>query len=866
MKQNVFGRIVPLLLAAAMLFAAVFPAAAAVGYPPGVTEKDAARAVGNTDRFAKSALPALAGDSLSGLVYNALFSDETLSGILTSLYSGMDEQAGSLKNLGIDVSPGALARALGAYPSVASALGSAPSWAEADLAGAEWGVSTKSGFADAAAAVFAPFNDLLYMLLCSGEYKLSILTVDGSDGYANTVMPLLETLDCGEIRSNSSFKSRAESDRNNMVADIVYSLLSFVDKVCASPADELTDVLPELGAYINDGRFEASVNALLEPVTLKIGFIRTFFTGAGLMKALMFFQDPSSVTRGFTENISGTVNGMTAEGGLKLAPIDTARLAECRGKKGDAYTDIVRWLAATIKLNADNASLKSSLPDESLAGMLSSVKDADEEKMTAAIIKLFSQTEGTAREYDRPLPSFTAGSVTYTANLTRDNFVKAYEGIDEVLSEAVADGGEYKDIKEAARTAIYSDKTMTAVANGIASVFRSDAPEKDMSGLVSLVLPGLTPEGFADLLDDRGYSAAASAYRSGRTDSEELKWGIEPGSRKQFSKALTAVLTPLIPLFDAFFANGTLEVGEGMAIGGTNGYETAVIPILEALGCDSDVLVPYEKYVKGAGKSDMITDITDPVLDLADRICERPVYTVCALLPNIVFFIQSGGLMQSVQDLLSPVETLLADLGITIPDFDIEKLKQTDILKEIGAQAAKLAEGMTLPEPDLAKIASLGKAETVPSAALSKGVNAQRLYVRADGPAVFITVLRFIVDALRDPANGEFLASQLSGGGGGMTSQFSSGISDKFAEMTTDETIEWLYRLFFRERAVEEITEEYIPTVIYNRTYRKGSSAGAAVTAAVIAVAAAGVVIWKRSGKKLSEVVKVRRRAKHADT
>ena len=537
------------------------------------------------------------------------------------------------------------------------------------------------------------------MLLCSGEYKLSILTVDGSDGYANTVAPLLETLDCGDIRSNSSFKSRAESDRNDMVADIVYALLSFVDKVCASPADELTDVLPELGAYINDGRFEASVNALLEPVTLKIGFIRTFFTGAGLMKTLMFFQDPSSVTRGFTENISGTVNGMTAEGGLKLAPIDTARLAECRGKKGDAYTDIVRWLAATIKLNADNESLKSSLPDESIAGMLSSVKAADEEKMTAAIIKLFSQ----------------AGSVTYTPNLTRDNFVKAYEGIDEVLSEAVADGGDYKDIKEAARTAIYSDKTMTAVANAIASLFRSDDPEKDMSGLISLVLPGLSPEGFADLLDDRGYSAASSAYRSGKTDSEELKWGIEPGSRKQFSKALTAVLTPLIPLFDAFFANGTLEVGEGMAIGGTNGYETAVIPILEALGCDSEVLVPYEKYVKGAGKSDMITDITDPVLDLADRICERPVYTVCSLLPNIVFFIQSGGLMQSVQDLLSPVETLLADLGITIPDFDIEKLKQTDILKEIGAQAAKLAEGMTLPEPDLAKIASLGQAETVPS-------------------------------------------------------------------------------------------------------------------------------------------------------
>ena len=81
-----------------------------------------------------------------------------------------------------------------------------------------------------------------------------------------------------------------------------------------------------------------------------------------------------------------------------------------------------------------------------------------------------------------------------------------------------------------------------------------------------------------------------------------------------------------------------------------------------------------------------------------------------------------------------------------------------------------------------------------------------------------------------------------------MMAQFASGLTDKFSKMTTDETIEWLYRLFFRERAVEEVTEEYIPNIIYNRTYKKGVSSGAIAAAVVVVAAAAavGVVFWRR--------------------
>ena len=36
--------------------------------------------------------------------------------------------------------------------------------------------------------------------------------------------------------------------------------------------------------------------------------------------------------------------------------------------------------------------------------------------------------------------------------------------------------------------------------------------------------------------------------------------------------------------------------------------------------------------------------------------------------------------------------------------------------------------------------------------------------------------------------------------------------------MTTDETVEWLYKIFFRERPVVEVKpeEDYLPTIIYS--------------------------------------------------
>ena len=73
---------------------------------------------------------------------------------------------------------------------------------------------------------------------------------------------------------------------------------------------------------------------------------------------------------------------------------------------------------------------------------------------------------------------------------------------------------------------------------------------------------------------------------------------------------------------------------------------------------------------------------------------------------------------------------------------------------------------------------------------------------------------------MKAPGNESLIKGFMGGGaegGNDMFATYSSGIGDEMAKMTTDETVEWLYKLFFRERAVKEIKpqDDYLPTIIY---------------------------------------------------
>jgi hypothetical protein len=99
------------------------------------------------------------------------------------------------------------------------------------------------------------------------------------------------------------------------------------------------------------------------------------------------------------------------------------------------------------------------------------------------------------------------------------------------------------------------------------------------------------------------------------------------------------------------------------------------------------------------------------------------------------------------------------------------------------------------------------------------GNNIMIYAVDSDQTAVLITILRYFVGVMKAPGNEDLMTSFMGSGSSenDMFATYSGGITEQLASMTTDETVEWLYKLFFRERPIveEKNEEEYLPTIIY---------------------------------------------------
>ena len=110
-------------------------------------------------------------------------------------------------------------------------------------------------------------------------------------------------------------------------------------------------------------------------------------------------------------------------------------------------------------------------------------------------------------------------------------------------------------------------------------------------------------------------------------------------------------------------AGEDLVLLDSIKIKGADGYNTAVIPILEALGCESGDIKTYKQYVKNASTDGVIKAVLDPLFNLVDEIFEKPVYTLTGILPNIMYFIDSGNFETCLNNLLLPLSGITSAFG-----------------------------------------------------------------------------------------------------------------------------------------------------------------------------------------------------------
>lgn len=841
------------------------PAVSAVTYPQGITAQQMTATIDKTDIIIETLLKSTKEGSLENLIFPQLFKDEVLSSLTVGIYSGIEENAEGISALGLDLSTKGVAKHLGDYSDVKEKLESFNKWSEANLDGASWGVSDKDSFIKATASVLAPFNELLYTLLCAGTYSINaVIGFEGDKGYEKSIIPALKALGCETITDSEVFYAMAKESKNSMLENILSDIFTLAERVTESPCNVLSEILPGIAYFLNDGGLDKAVASLIEPVRLQLFNISTFIK---VETILSFIQNSEFYTQSFTLSF----NDILSDTGLKMAEIDLEELSECGTANSDgtlvsdkaaAFTVLMRWVIDTAKLNKDSLSDIMSEDTAEMADLIDKLLAQDTDKLIAKLVGLLNMQQSNINDYAWTFSDFEAANVIYTPNLTRDKYQRVVDGIDDLINQFIAENGKNETAREALAPQIYSNKLVSTLACGIYGALAGE----DLKMLASAAGLDVTPAALANELKEARFAntryALSRVSKWEKVNVNTLTWGFRNGDKDGFVKALCAVLRPMEDVITMLLCEGKIQIMGAVDIYGSNGYNTAVIPLLEALGCDKNSILTYEEYKKAAEKGKATESLINAVLSLVERFLDRPVYTVTEILPNLLYFINNGGIETCIDNLIYPFTLILKDLGME----DMLKMPEMSEI-DIESMAADMMKGnnmgFDLSSFDIQQFAGMGELVTVESKRTQGGEAVTVSYLKADQPAIMVTLLRFIAQMMKTPGNENMMMGFMGSGDNDMFSNFSGGIGDEMTKMSVDETVEWLYKIFFRERAVVEIKpqEDYLPTIIY--TPEKSIDDAVPVLTGFLFIAAVEVlIVFNR--KRINYYLDARRKNKSA--
>ncbi len=825
--------------------------ASATVYPQGVTADKAENAIDNTDRLVNGLLENFADTSLKELVMPEILSDELLTLLLTEVYKALEKNSESISALGLDVSVSNVAYYLSNYKQVSEKLKTFSSWEQVNLDGVSWGVKDKQSFAIAASAMFGPLNSILHTLLCGGNYPIvgALAGIQGEKGYESAIIPIYNTLGLKSYTSPASFYSLASSDRYAIVYCIVSDLLGFVESVLDSPAQMLTENLPSIAYFVTSGSLEATITKLLEPLKVTV-------LGVPIL-TVDTFVDLSALEGGLDINLE---LGSGSSGDLQIAPLDLETFAACGTvsgdrvipNKGDVFIEFLRWVLETVKLNQ---SVITGLLTENgvdlqqynidINSLLTNLFSKPTDEIISILVNLLAGDKATINNYQWSFSNKKDSSAVYTENLTRDDFVRALSEVDGLVNQFVAEGGEYTTLRELLSPMLYSNSLLTQLVTELYSFLQGE----ELAKFVSLLNVDLSPEGVAKSLSDTQFSSVASILSNLREwkylNKDAVNWGFTDGDKEGFIDAVSAVLSPAEELFGMLLAGGKISLLDSIDFYGSDGYNTAVIPLLEALGVYYEDIPSYKEYLGLIKTQGTIKPIVTSVFSLVERVLDKPVYTVTEILPNLMYFLNNDGLSICIRNLIYPITNVLNQLGLgELVDFS--QLTNVDVNALIGKLLSDFGIDFSIAELNLSQFEGMGELVTVDSKRTQSGSQIKIYAVSADQPAVLVTVLRFVTETLKMPGNDTFILELIGSneelGSNSIVSALSQGIADKITNMTVDETLEWIFDIFFIERVTVDINtdDSYVPQITYVEKYRLPSGI---VTTVILIVLMLSVVM-----------------------
>lgn len=708
-------------------------------------------------------------DNLKDLVSSLIFTNANLTKLASALYGAIDPYKDYLGYAGIDVSKKGVAKLLTdgsygkTYSSAAKAIKNAKSWKK--LGNINWGFTDGSakaqqGFVNGLAAILRPLDGVLSLLLAgddlavgqiltdlvknlnfgsskdtvqlkNGKLRIRIkgsdkysktsvleinlykviedvksLSIYGGNGYESAIVPLLEALECPNVKTYKQYKADIKKSTDSVLTDVLNPIVGFLNKVLDAPFDTLTAVLPNVAYYIDNNGLAQLVNNLLSPVTSLLPVLKKNGVDVEvIIKALAGKSLNDLVKDALGVNIHLNLNNLNkCEIQNAIVPLVNKLL---KSKKINIQLPKIDWGAlashgtvSTVKSAAKNSEgyynrkhvtanqgetliavlrYVANLLTKNISGLKSILGGIDAIKDYKSIINAVLDQIGTssADQIIRALFYLLQENPTnafwnYSEYQTKDYKFSYPSTVDQDFLKNIPpmlDGliGSFADLNKLISDAAFKDSTINGMITGIGKALDGVKinDSTNLTALLSQTGIDYSTKTVAKLLTDESYgktyaNAAAvigSASSWSKVNTSALKWGVK--DKDSFFNALAAVMRPFYGVLDVLLNDASLGIFNIVHIPGSNGYSSVVVPLLEAFGC-YNIKTQYQ-YREDINKAydNILLDIVNSLWDKVEDILNAPLQTLMSMLPNLALFISNDGLLQLIENLFTPVSALL---------------------------------------------------------------------------------------------------------------------------------------------------------------------------------------------------------------
>lgn len=708
-------------------------------------------------------------DNLKDLVSSLIFTNANLTKLASALYGAIDPYKDYLGYAGIDVSKKGVAKLLTdgsygkTYSSAAKAIKNAKSWKK--LGNINWGFTDGSakaqqGFVNGLAAILRPLDGVLSLLLAgddlavgqiltdlvknlnfgsskdtvqlkNGKLRIRIkgsdkysktsvleinlykviedvksLSIYGGNGYESAIVPLLEALECPNVKTYKQYKADIKKSTDSILTDVLNPIVGFLNKVLDAPFDTLTAVLPNVAYYIDNNGLAQLVNNLLSPVTSLLPVLKKNGVDVEvIVKALAGKSLNDLVKDALGVNIHLNLNNLNkCDIQNAIVPLVNKLL---KSKKINIQLPKIDWgtlashgTVSTVKSAAKNSEgyynrkhvtanqgetliavlrYVANLLTKNISGLKSILGGIDAIKDYKSIINAVLDQIGTssADQIIRALFYLLQENPTnafwnYSEYQTKDYKFSYPSTVDQEFLKNIPpmlDGliGSLADLNKLIADAAFKDSTINGMITGIGKAL-DGVKINDSTNLTALLAQtgiDYSTKTVAKLLTDESYgktfaNAAAvigSASSWSKVNTSALKWGVK--DKDSFFNALAAVMRPFYGVLDVLLNDASLGIFNIVHIPGSNGYSSVVVPLLEAFGC-YNIKTQYQ-YREDINKAydNILLDIVNSLWDKVEDILNAPLQTLMSMLPNLALFIANDGLLQLIENLFTPVSALL---------------------------------------------------------------------------------------------------------------------------------------------------------------------------------------------------------------